>query len=252
MPGQEQLDQFVEQPGGGDVGQQVGQTTDGCFGVRVQLELQLGRQSQGPQHAYRVLTVTGVGIADDAQPPGGNVFHAAGEVQDAEVGGRVVQGVDGEVAPEGVGVQFAEHVVAQDAAILGVGDLAGFLVHRSERRHLDDLASEAHVDQAKASTDDAAVAEQFAHLFGSRAGGHVEILGLQTEEQVAHAATHQIGLEAGPLQPVQDLERVVADVLARHVVLIARDDAGRTAGPISGVFRHVVMSCQVPSEGDAV
>ena len=52
--------------------------------------------------------------------------------------------------------------------------------------------------------------------------------GLRAEQQVAHAAAHQVGQEPVVLQPVHDLERVGVDVLAGHVVLGARQDAWRS------------------------
>ncbi len=62
---------------------------------------------------------------------------------------------------------------------------------RPKRRHLDDLAPEEHVRQTEAPADQAAVAEQPLHLLGQRIGGDVEILRLDADQQVAHAAADQ-------------------------------------------------------------
>jgi hypothetical protein len=48
----------------------------------------------------------------------------------------------------------------------------------------------------EAAADDARAAEQRAHLFRRGAGGDVEILGLGADQQVAHGAADDIGLEA--------------------------------------------------------
>ena len=58
-------------------------------------------------------------------------------------------------------------------------------------------------------------------------GADVEVLGPAAEQQVAHAAPHQVGEEPVVLQPVHDLQRVGVDVLAGHVVLGAGQDAWR-------------------------
>jgi hypothetical protein len=44
------------------------------------------------------------------------------------------------------------------------------------------------------------------------------------EEQIAYAAPYEIGLEARGVQAIEDAEGVGVDVLARELVLAARDD----------------------------
>jgi hypothetical protein len=84
-----------------------------------------------------------------------------------------------------------------------------------------------HVRQTKSSSDQAAIAKQPAHVIGARIGGDIEVLGLTPQKQIAHTATHHVGLEAGVLQPIQHFERVFADVASRDAVIRARDDGGR-------------------------
>ena len=75
-------------------------------------------------------------------------------------------------------------------AVLGLVD-AVVLVHLgvrgAEGRDLDDLHAEAHVREVEAPADQPAVAEQLADLLRVRVGRDVEVLGMQPEQQVAHA-----------------------------------------------------------------
>ena len=50
-------------------------------------------------------------------------------------------------------------------------------------------------------------------------------LGLRAEQQVAHAAPHQVGHVAVVLQAIEDLQGIGVDVLARDGVLGPRQDA---------------------------
>ena len=54
----------------------------------------------------------------------------------------------------------------------------------------------------------------------------VEILRMQAEQQVAHRAADQEGLEARILEPVEDLQCVRGDIGARDGVPGARDNHG--------------------------
>jgi len=70
--------------------------------------------------------------------------------------------------------------------------------------------------QAKAPADDAAVAEQALDLTRRGAGGEVEILGSNPEQQVADTAAHQVRLVAIRLEPMDDLERILIDCSAAN------------------------------------
>ena len=50
--------------------------------------------------------------------------------------------------------------------------------------------------------------------------------GLRAEQQVAHAAAHQVGHEAVVLQAIEHLQGIGVDVLAGDGVLGPRQDAG--------------------------
>jgi len=158
----------------------------------------------------------------------------------------VVHGVDSEVAPRRVFNLRAPNVVAKHATV-GVDHVPGrrrvspaaFLAHglfvpdhllgcssvhhRAKGGHLNHFAQPAvlaasakhHVDDAKAPTDDEGATEQTFHLFGCGVGGHIEIFGSQAEQQVAHCAANDVGLEAAVVQRLHDLHGAV--VYQRHV-----------------------------------
>ena len=69
--------------------------------------------------------------------------------------------------------------------------------------------------------------KSFFTCWGWARGADVEVLRLAAEQQVAHAAAHQVGHEAVVLQAIEDLEGIGVDVLAGDGVLGPRQDAGR-------------------------
>ena len=93
----------------------------------------------------------------------------------------------------------------------------------AERGYLDDLPPEVHVHDAEAAADDAGVAEQAPDVFRSGVGGDVEILRLQAQQQVAHAAADDEGVETGFIQLVEDFEAVRADLLPGDAVFRPAD-----------------------------
>ena len=82
-----------------------------------------------------------------------------------------------------------------------------------EGRGLDDVVVEADVRQAEPAPDEEAVLEDLLDLAGRGVGADVKVLGRAAEEQVAHAAAHEVGGEALAHEPVHDLEGVGMDVL---------------------------------------
>src|SRR5690554_1401417 len=123
-----------------------------------------------------------------------------------EVGDAVVNGIDAEVATNGVFLDAAPNVVAQQQALFG---LLGYMVcvivvvGTAEGRYLDDFTSETHMHDAKAPADDARVTEQFAYLLGSGVGRNVEVLGHLAQQGIANAATYQVSTETGIVQAVE-------------------------------------------------
>jgi hypothetical protein len=149
--------------------------------------------------------------------------------------GIVVQRVDGEVASGSVLFHRTEHVVVQDAAVL-VGRGIGVT---TEGRHLYRVATHHHVHDLEAPTDHACPAEHCGHLFRRGTGCHVEVLRRDACDQVAHRATHDIGLIALRLQPFAHPARRRQQGVARDAVLRDRE-ADRPALP-RGVRSGVVF-----------
>jgi hypothetical protein len=245
VPGQHQLQRFVEQPRRRHAVEHVGELADRGFSARMQREAEFRCEARSPQHAHRVFTVARRGIADHAQDTIARVLDAAHVIPDRVILDVVVERVGGEIAAPHVFFDRAVEVVAQDAAVLVDRAMLGFIdamvfVHLgvcgAERRHLDDLVAEAHVRQVKPAADQAAIAECLADIFRMRIGRDVEILGLDVEQQIAHRAADQEALVAGILEAVENLERGRRDVGAGDVVLAAGVDPGlRRAGLDSGL-----------------
>jgi hypothetical protein len=84
------------------------------------------------------------------------------------------------------------------------------------------------VHDAKTLADDEGAAKQVLDLLGRGIGGHVEVLGTQAQQQVAHGAADDIGLVARALEGLHHIDgatvhqiRVYAMHLNRHFLTLA-------------------------------
>ena len=234
-----QLLELIEQPRRRNVLEQPGELRERRARRLVDGEAELRLETHSAQHPHRVLAIARLGVADQAQRARAHVLDAADVVPDREVLDVVVEGVAGEVATPHVLVNGPVDVVAQEPTplvvraidvavrllvliLFGLGLLVGHAIEVGLRRHrraggaecrnLDDLVTEANVRETKAPADQAAIAEQPPHFLGRRIGRDVEILRLDADQEVAHAAADEERLEAGVLQPVQHLECIARDV----------------------------------------
>ena len=107
---------------------------------------------------------------------------------------------------------------------MGVGLAVG--MGCPEGGDLDGLAPEHHVNDAKAPADDARAPEKRLHRFGRSVGGHVEVLRGATQQQVAHAAAHDVGAVARVLQLFAGAQRGAGDLLAGQSQRLGGQDAG--------------------------
>ena len=177
-----------------------------------------------PQDAHRVAGEAPVRVADHADEPRLQVPHPADVVDDGAVFDLVEQGVDGQVAAEGVLLERAKGVVGRQHLVLA---LEIELAAGAQGRHLDDLvAPEEHLHQAETPADGATVAEQLAQLARPGVGGDVEVLGCAAQVQVAHPAADQVALEAGVAQAVEHLERLPVQLVFADGVARLGDDGG--------------------------
>jgi hypothetical protein len=94
----------------------------------------------------------------------------------------------------------------------------------AERRHFDRLRSEFHVREAEPTADDPAIAKQLLDVMRVRRRADVEVLRAPSQQQIAHAAAHEIGDVIVFVKAVQNLERVRVDVAAGDRVFGPRDD----------------------------
>ena len=228
MAGLQQLDHLVKHARDRHVGQERRGLGDRRGSALFQREAQFGGKARGADQAHWVFTVTRGRVADQAQQLGSHVGDAV-VVVDHDLGlGVVIHRVDGEVAARRILDLRAPDVVAQHpaagvhrmraagqrghAGLLVAGHLGGLAVVHvgAEGRHLDHLVVAAtamdHVHDAEAPADDEGPPEQALDLLGRGIGGHVEVLGPQAHQQVAHRAAHHIGPKAGLLQGAHHLD----------------------------------------------
>src|SRR5699024_7325477 len=135
-------------------------------------------------------------------------------------------------------------IVAHQPAVDHTARVVAFaaFAEAAERGHLDNLAAEQYVRQAKAAADQAAIAEQLPDLLGRGVGGHVEILGRHAQQQVAHGAPDQARAVTRLVQAVQHAQGTLADVLARNGMAVARNHARFRRG-VDGPWFAVQASC---------
>jgi len=91
----------------------------------------------------------------------------------------VVHGVDGEVAPHGVFVLFAEGIVAQHAAVFILGGTVGRSA--AEGGDFDQFLAEHDMHDLEPAADDEGAPEQLLDLFRRGIGGDVKIFGFDCQ-----------------------------------------------------------------------
>jgi hypothetical protein len=99
-------------------------------------------------------------------------------------------------------------------------------VMSTEGGYLDDLAAEAHVDDSEATANHPGVAKQFVHFLGGGVGGHVKILGVASQQQVAYSTANQERLKVLTAQARHYLEGAIADIFAGYKVAVPWDLGG--------------------------
>jgi len=188
-------------------------------------------------HPDRVLAEPDVRVADRPDQAGVQVVQAADVVDHGVVGDVVEEPVDREVAPQRVLPRRSEHVVGRHE------ELRRLRIERlgaaTEGRNLDDLPfGEQDVGEPEPPADQPAVAEEAAHRLWRRVRPDVEVLGRPAEQEVPHASPHEVGLVPGGSEPVEHLQRVRIDVLARDGMLAPGADSGKDLfGNVASRFR---------------
>ncbi len=222
---EQELHHLVEEPRRRHVLQKVREWLDGAAGRRIQFQPELRREARRAQHPHRILAITLLRIADDAQTLALEIAPAATVVDDLLRAWIVEQRVDGEVTPQCVLFLRSPHVVAQQAAVSVLRRrIARLPGGAAKGRHLDRLGAAQTVDDLKTAADDARAAECGAHLLRSRIGRHVEILGAAPEQKIAHCTADDERLETPLLQRGRDLARAIADAAAGDPVRLEGDD----------------------------
>src|SRR5690606_39721396 len=90
--------------------------------------------------------------------------------------------------------------------------LAARLGGSTEGGGFDDFLSEDHVHELEAAADDAGAPEQGADLLRRCIGGDVEILGFESDDEIADGAADDIGVVALLVQYFADFVCVSRDV----------------------------------------
>ncbi len=226
----EQLQDLVEHACRRHVGQQRPELGDRHCRGAVDLEIQLGGESQRAQHPYRILAVAVRRLADRPQQSFLSVGEATDVIDQRIAAMIVVQPVDGEIAAPRVVGPRAEDIIAEQPSAGGSPGRRDFAVLRvgvrTVSRHLDHLAAHAHVRESETAPYQARTAEDLLHLLRARIGGDVVVLGLTIEKQIADATADKLGLKAGLVEAVENGKGAWAEARLGDSMFGRGDDYG--------------------------
>ncbi len=228
----QELLHFVEEPRRGHVLHQRRELRDRRRRLRMDRDVEFRGEPHGPQHPHRILAQAGHRRADHFQLARADVGHAADVIPHFLLGRVEVQRVDREVAPRRVLHLRAIHVVRQQPAVFVGCVVAG--LRGAKRRDFDGFGAGMDVHEPKTASDDEGTAEERLHLLGPGVGGDVEILGLDAEQEIAHCAADDEGLEPGLVQAPRDVERPARQLMPADRVVGGAVDPGLSVTVPSG------------------
>ena len=157
--------------------------------VRIDFKAKTGLEFQQADHPYRVLSKTEVGLANCSQVVFLDVGKASNIVDDGLCCRVVEEAVNGKIAPQRILFGSPPDVISKDQRVR-------FGISRPKGRHFDCLLSKTDVGQAKAPSDQDAVAKEPFNLLGLSRGGDIEVFGFLVEKKVADAPADKIGCMA--------------------------------------------------------
>ena len=193
-----ELDHFVEKSSCRHIAEQRRHFRNGSIRTFFNLETQLGRNTHGTHHAHRVLSIARLRITDHAQRLASNVLVAPVIIVNVPRRRIVVKRIDRKVATRSVLPHLPENVVGNDAAGSILANSRS--IECSECRTFNDFVAEHHMHQTETTSDDESAALSTLDLFGSGISGHIEVFGLDPEQQITHSAAHNVGFVAALLQ----------------------------------------------------
>jgi hypothetical protein len=82
------------------------------------------------------------------------------------------------------------------------------------------------VRQPEPATDQTAVSEQCPDLLRFRVGRDIKVFWMKLQQGITHTAAHQKRLIAGFVQPVQDFQCTIGDLIPGDIVGRATNDLG--------------------------
>jgi len=151
----------------------------------------------------------------------------------------VIEGVDGEIPPDGVFGLGTVAVVGEHSPVLvSLDGLAG-----SEGGNLDGFQPVHDVDDLEPSANDARAAKKRPNFLGRGIGGDIVILGQVSDQQVADCAADDVSLVTVILEHSADLDRPGGDLSAVDAMLADRD-ASRFGGSGKGRYAMAKNSAQ--------
>ncbi len=182
---------------------------------RLNLKIEARCELHRSHQTDRILAEPKVRISDHANQSASKIIEAADVVDHRKVGDVVEESVDREIPASGILERGSERiVVGHEQIFLGRSRVR----LAAEGRHFDDPILKDHVDEAKAASDDPAIAKQPPDLHRMRVCGDIEVLGRALHEEVTNASPAQVRLVPAAVETIEDLENVLGDISAGDAV----------------------------------
>ena len=198
-----------------------------ALGIRMIAGAVGGVETEEAQDAKVIFLDALLGIADETHAPRGQIGEPADIIVDRAVGCRR-QGVDGEIAPLGVGLPVAAE---GDLGVAAIG--LHILAQRGhlERMLVDNDGDGAVLDAGRHRLE-AGGRDALDHFLRHRRGGDVDLMDGQIEQRIAHRAADYARFLAVAVEHAEQARQRAAREPGR---------AGKTAGGRASRRRHLVV-----------
>jgi hypothetical protein len=189
-----------------DLSDSGGELADGALGFRFDGEVEAGGETHGAEHAQLVFFKAAVGLANGADDAVAEIVFAADVIQNRrrEAAGLAMEdgvehhAVNGEVAAEDVFLGARGKADLGGVAAVAIRDVAAKCSNLGDNFLIVNLVADQH--NAEVGPDGEGAREQGEDRIGMGAGGNVEVLGRDAEENVADAAAGEVRLVTGGAQ----------------------------------------------------
>ena len=166
-----------------------------------------------PDHSDGVMFKPFVRITNGSDDSSLEVSHPSHTIDDGKICDIVKKAVNRNVPAQGVFLRGPETFRPNDFSFL-VLCLLKFRM-AAERGDLNDLSPfEKDMDQTKSPADNSAISKEGLDLVETGIGGDIEVFRDPSQEEIANAASHQVGQKTMSTEAIKDLQRLFINQLS--------------------------------------